>query len=42
MDYSTFMTELLESCSAVHSPGSGDKEGQPLHKTVHERFSLYS
>lgn len=42
LDYSTYMTELIESCSAVRSPGSGDKESQPLHKTVHERFSLSS
>lgn len=33
------MTELIESCSTVHSPASSDKEGQPLHQVVHEHFT---
>lgn len=38
LDYSTFMTQLIESSSTVHSPGASDKEDQPVHKKVHEHF----
>lgn len=36
------MTQLIESSSTIQSPGSSDKEGQPVHKKVHERFIPYS
>ncbi|CAG11451.1 unnamed protein product, partial [Tetraodon nigroviridis] len=35
LDYSTYMTELIESCSTVPSPGSSEKEGQGVHKMGH-------
>lgn len=40
LDYSTYMTELIESCSTAHSPGSSDKEGHPVHKMVHQRLAF--